>query len=210
MLSSIPMSSTLSEDLRSLKIPEGGEISFHELLQRGGDNGLLLLIILLNAPFLLPIPIPNLSTPFGILILFIGAKLIWGIPRHLPEFIGKRILSDKVLNSILDKTVQGAQKIEKFIHPRYPALIEHRFFLSLNYLLIMGMAFILTLPLVVPFTNFFPAWTIILIALGILEKDGILIVIGYLSTLLTMLYFYLIYIFGTAVISWGKELISRF
>ena len=210
MLSSIPMSSTLSDDLRSLKIPEGGAISFHELLQRGGDNGLLLLIILLNAPFLLPIPIPNLSTPFGVLILFIGAKLIWGIPRQLPEFIGKRILSDKVLNSILDKTVQGIQKIERFIHPRYPALIENRFFLSLNYLLIMGMAFILTLPLGVPFTNFFPAWTIILLALGLLEKDGLLIVLGYLFTFLTMLYFYLIYVFGAALISWGKELISRF
>jgi len=204
------MSSTLSDDLRSLKIPEGGAISFHELLQRGGDNGLLLLIILLNAPFLLPIPIPNLSTPFGVLILFIGAKLIWGIPRQLPEFIGKRILSDKVLNSILDKTVQGIQKIERFIHPRYPALIENRFFLSLNYLLIMGMAFILTLPLGVPFTNFFPAWTIILLALGLLEKDGLLIVLGYLFTFLTMLYFYLIYVFGAALISWGKELISRF
>jgi len=204
------MSSSLTDDLRSLKIPEGSSITFQELLLKGGSNGLLLLIILLNAPFLLPIPIPNLSTPFGILILFIGAKLIWGIPRQLPEFMGKRVLSDKILNSILDKTVQGIQKIEKFIHPRYPTLSESPFFLSLNFSLIMGLGFILTLPLGIPFTNFFPAWTIILLALGLLEKDGLLIVLGYLFTFLTTLYFYLIYMFGAALISWGKELISRF
>jgi hypothetical protein len=74
----------------------------------------------------------------------------------------------------------------------------------------MGMAFILTLPLGVPFTNFFPAWTIILLALGILEKDGLLILFGYLFSVITILYLYLIYLFGSVLITWGKEFLSRF
>ncbi len=204
------MASTLSNDLRALKLQECQSISLHELLEKTGDKGILLLIILLNAPFLLPIPIPNLSTPFGIALLVLGSKLIWGFPRHLPHFIGKRVLSAKTLNSILDTTLQGFEKIEKKIHPRFPTFTEEKPFLYLSYSLLMGMAFVLTLPLGVPFTNFFPAWTIILLALGLLEKDGLLILLGYLFTLITVLYFYLIYLFGAAIVTWAKELLSRF
>lgn len=203
------MGSTLSDDLRSLKIKEGDSISLHELLEKAGDKGILLLILLLNAPFLLPIPIPNLSTPFGIALLALGSKLIWGVPRRLPEFVGKRLLIAKTLNAILDTVLKGLEKIEKWIHPRYPVLTEEKPFIYLNFTVLMGMAFILTLPLGVPFTNFFPAWTIILFALGILEKDGLLILLGYFFTLLTFLYLYLIYLFGSALLTWGKELFLR-
>ena len=43
----------------------------------------------------------------------------------------------------------------------------------------LGAALVLLLPLPVPFTNSFPAWMILLIAGGLLERDGAAVATGY-------------------------------
>jgi hypothetical protein len=44
----------------------------------------------------------------------------------------------------------------------------------------LAAALILLLPLPVPFTNAFPAWVVLLVAGGLLERDGGAILAGYL------------------------------
>jgi len=50
-------------------------------------------------------------------------------------------------------------------------------------------ALALLLPLPIPFTNSFPAWTILLLAGGLLERDGIAILLGYVVAAAGVLYF---------------------
>jgi hypothetical protein len=50
-------------------------------------------------------------------------------------------------------------------------------------------ALTLLLPLPIPFTNSFPAWTILLIAAGMLERDGWFILAGYIFFAVGVLYF---------------------
>jgi hypothetical protein len=52
-------------------------------------------------------------------------------------------------------------------------------FTVLNGLAIVSSAFLLTLPLPIPFSNTIPAWAILLLALGMMEEDGAVIVAGY-------------------------------
>jgi hypothetical protein len=202
------MSSPLSEKLRNLIPPDGKSVTIQELLDQAGENGILLMMILLNIPFTLPIPIPNLSTPFGIALLLLGAKLAWGIPKRLPDFIAQKSIPPSTLRSILEKCIRVAEKTEKWIKPRSETLCSTPFFKVLNLTLLMIMAFILTLPLGFPLTNLFPAITMIIIALGIMEKDGHLILLGYLTGLLSFVYLFLLYHFGKSIIIWIREMVS--
>jgi hypothetical protein len=61
--------------------------------------------------------------------------------------------------------------------------------LRLHALVMFIAAVALLLPLPIPFTNSFPAWTILLLAGGLLERDGVAIVLGYVVFLAGVLYF---------------------
>jgi hypothetical protein len=50
-------------------------------------------------------------------------------------------------------------------------------------------ALVLLLPLPIPFTNSFPAWAILLLAAGLLERDGVFILAGYLVFTAGVFYF---------------------
>lgn len=41
----------------------------------------------------------------------------------------------------------------------------------------------------IPFTNTLPAWVILLICIGMLQRDGMLIIWGYLLTIATLAWF---------------------
>jgi hypothetical protein len=58
----------------------------------------------------------------------------------------------------------------------------------------------LLLPLPVPFSNIIPAWGIMLIAGGLLERDGAFIIAGYVASLLTVAFFAAIGIFGVETV----------
>jgi hypothetical protein len=66
-------------------------------------------------------------------------------------------------------------------------------------------AFVLLLPLP-PGTNFPPALCIILMAGGLLERDGRFILAGYLAFALNVVFFALFAIYGQRLIQWGLHL----
>ena len=123
------------------------------------DQSLGVFIILLSFPSALPVPAAGYSTPFGILLLWIGWLFLRG---------GQQIqLPNKWLNKpfkINAKIVRGGIKLitflEKFIHPnRAPKLYRliNRRLVGIN---LMLLALIMALP--IPLTNTFPADGIIL------------------------------------------------
>jgi hypothetical protein len=61
-------------------------------------------------------------------------------------------------------------------------------------------ASMLLLPLPIPFSNVIPAWGIMLMAGGLLERDGAFIVAGYVAALLTIVFFSAIAIFGVEAV----------
>ena len=66
-------------------------------------------------------------------------------------------------------------------------------------------ALVLVLPLPIPFTNSFPAWAILLVAAGLLERDGLFILAGYLIFALGVLYFIFL---GEAATALLQELVQ--
>jgi hypothetical protein len=180
----------LSVELADLRLRAGnGPITLREVIQLLGGRAYLLLVLLLALPFITPIPLPGLSTPFGLAIALIALRLSIGQRPWLPQSIQRKELPA----GFIAKVFRAAEKIllflEKFLRPRLTFLTDTPLLRQLHAVLMLAAALALLLPLPIPFTNTFPAWTILLLAAGLLERDGGFVLAGYLVFAAGVLYF---------------------
>jgi hypothetical protein len=84
-------SASLGEQLAAIiaGLPED-HLTLGELLEVFGDEGLLLLTMLLTLVFLIPVSIPGVSTVFGAAILLVGISRLVRRPLWLPARLRER------------------------------------------------------------------------------------------------------------------------
>lgn len=182
--------SKLSERLRSLrKQTDEGPVRFDELMLRLQGNAYILLLILLSLPFVTPIPLPGLSTPFGIAIAAIAARLALGWKPWLPGALRGKEIPRGLFGRILSVSSRVVTWLEAFLRPRWSWLFSRRLLLSCHALLAFCAALLLMLPLPIPFSNMFPAWIVLFVAGGLLERDGLAILLGYATAVVCGAYF---------------------
>jgi hypothetical protein len=190
---------SISLEYISSKIPDKG-ITIGNFLDLMGDRGGLILCLILATPFLIPVSIPGSSIPFGLGIMFIGISRIFN--RYLiPKFIMEYVLPKDTLLKILNGTMTALGKLEKYIKPRFLVLSEGPTISRFSISLMVFTSFLLMLPLPVPLTDSLPGYSIFFLVLGILEHDGYFILAGYILTIITTIYFSLIFLFGYAGIT---------
>jgi len=194
----IPLRSTppvpvrkLSAELAELNTRAGtGPITLREVIQFLGGRAYLLLVLLLSLPFLTPLPLPGLSVPFGLAIALISLRLSLGQRPWLSE----GLLRKEIPAGFIAKVFRVAERIlrflEKFLRPRLTFLTDTPVLRQLHALLMLVAAIALLLPLPIPFTNSFPAWSILLVAAGLLERDGAFVLAGYLVFIAGVFYFF--------------------
>jgi hypothetical protein len=81
---------------------------------------------------------------------------------------------------------------------------------ALNGILLVFGAAILMAPLPIPFSNVLPAYGILFIAFGTLQRDGWLVIAGYAMYIVTIAYVVLVFMFGMSWISHLFRAASRF
>lgn len=186
----------LSEELIALRQRVAERtVTIRELLYTLKGRAYMLLVILLTLPFLLPLPLPGLSTPFGLAIILICLRLALGQRPWLPKSIQRRELPAGFIPRVLDLAARIIGWLERVLRPRWLVLTEHAFIRQLHAVVMVASATILLLPLPIPFSNGLPGWSILLLAGGLLERDGRAIMFGYLMFALSVLYLWL---FGEA------------
>ena len=101
-----------------LKEFEVETVTLREVLALLHGRGYVLLVMVLALPFCQPIPLPGLSTPLGLIIAIIGARLAMGWKPWLP----KRLLDLRLPPKLFAKVFQLTQKIvlwfERLLRPR--------------------------------------------------------------------------------------------
>jgi hypothetical protein len=181
-----PFSTTLRDVANGLP---ADTVTLRELLQRIGRQGMLAFAVLLTTPFLLPVSIPGTSTPLGLLIAAIGAGIALERAPWLPDFALRRVLPVPALARVLDRTAWLFVRLEKLVHPRWLALSRPGVTYRLNGALLCLSGLLLALPLPIPLTNTVPAWAALLLAIGVLQRDGGFLVAGYVALVLSMAMF---------------------
>ncbi|MBQ5941290.1 MULTISPECIES: exopolysaccharide biosynthesis protein [unclassified Massilia] len=185
----------LSQKLRSLvrSLPPTG-ITLSDLIHRVGSEGLLILTALLTLVFLIPISIPGVSTVFGAAILLIGVSRLFGRELWIPSSLKHRHIATKKLRPVLRKALPLLYKLEKVSRPdRIHWLVKDGPIQHLNNLALILGAVLLMMPFgLIPFSNTFPAVALLFFAIGLLQRDGVCVLLGHISNVLTILYFALL------------------
>ena len=186
----LPLKRTLSSQLARLAARFAnrpvrlGELA--DVLQLRGYNALLLFLAF---PFVTPIPLPGFSTVFGFLIALLGLRMALGQKPWLPERLRASVLPQRALPKLLLTASRLLSRLEKMLKPRlfypeFPAVFQ-----CSSGVIIVICGSLLLLPLPVPFSNAFPALTIILLAAAGLERDGLVFLVGCLQFLLCLCFF---------------------
>jgi hypothetical protein len=154
------------------------EITLGSVVDRLGDDSLLIVSLIAIIPFMQPIPIPGVSTLLGFVVFFQGLSLLLkGKP-----LLTKRMREIKITNDRILKIQKAAVTFDKFTSKisvyKHPA-ISSRGPRIVSGITIMFAAAFLSLPLPIPFSNFIPAICIFFICAGLLERDLMLVVFGH-------------------------------
>ena len=180
----------LSEELAELRTRAGERaVTLREVLYVLGGRGYLLLVLLLALPFITPIPLPGLSTPFGLAIALIALRLSLGQRPLLSKNLQRRELPAGFIGRLFGVAGKVLHFLEKVLRPRVTFLTDTPLLAQLHAVLMLLAAVALLLLLPIPFTNSFPAWTILLLAAGLLERDGVFILGGYAVFIAGVFYF---------------------
>lgn len=156
-----------------------GDLSLRRIFDVMGEEGHSVLLVFLCVPYMQPIPIPGLSTPFGILM----ALVAWYLYIRTPPWLPKKFENYKISATTIVKVSEAAEKfwmkVSRFIKERWAFLIDNPGFRFFNMFLFVVNGILLALPLPIPMSNFFPAMTILFCAVGHMEKDGVVVSISY-------------------------------
>ena len=185
-------SAALGEQLAGIieRLPTD-KLSLGKLLDAFGDEGLLLLTILLTLVFLIPVSIPGVSTVFGAAILMVGISRLVGRPLWLPARLKHKALPADKLRPGLTAGMAWVRRLEKISRPhrlrmlvdgRTPGLVNNLAFILAALLLMAPFGF-------VPFSNTLPALALLLYAIGFIQRDGGAVLLGHLSNIGTIIYF---------------------
>lgn len=169
----------LSEELEQvLRLADGQTVTARVLVEHLSTRGHALLAFFLVIPFLQPVPLPGVSTPFGAAVALLGLLMALDRPPWLPKRWLDRELSSGLVIKIVRSGQRLLQRTERFIKPRGLWFHRHRWARPIAGLVIAVSGVELALPLPIVFTNTLPALVIATTAVGALEEDAILTVFG--------------------------------
>lgn len=154
-----------------------GEVSIHEILGLLGEKSFCLAILVLALPNCLPIPnVMAYSALTGIPIIILAIQMVVGRNAlWLPDKIINYRFSRTKFAYFLGKTLPYVQKVEGVFYPRM-------FFISINITeRLVGVVFLvlgIVLSLPIPFGNMIPGFSISFMAIGLIERDGLMMAVG--------------------------------
>ena len=127
-------------------------VTLREVLVLLQGRGYVLLIMLLALPFVTPLPLPGVSTPFGLIIAIIGVRLVCGAKPWLPA----RLLDTRLSPAFFAKVFSVTRKImllfERLLRPRLLVVTGRAGLLQLH-----AVPIVISAPTIMPKRNRIPA-----------------------------------------------------
>ncbi|MEK7844800.1 MAG: exopolysaccharide biosynthesis protein [Pseudomonadota bacterium] len=141
------------------------------------ERGFGILMAIAALPICLPVPVPPGYTTFFSIPLFIfSIQMILGMRAPwLPIWIEKKQIKRSNLEKIITKANPWLKKIEERMQPRMTYISVHTWERIIG---IFSFVFAVSIALPIPLTNFPPGWGILIMSLGLLNRDGLTILIG--------------------------------
>jgi hypothetical protein len=130
-----------------------------------------------------------MSTALGGPMLLIGYAVTMNRVPWLPDRLLDHALPTATVEHVLDRAAKAADRFEHLFRPRILALTASPSVNAIHgaMLVIVVLALMAPLPLI-PLANTLPAIAVILLCLGMAERDGVLLLLGHFIALISLLY----------------------
>lgn len=175
-------------------------VSLGELMQVMHERGFGILLVIFVLPNCVPIPAPGVVSLTAIPLLFLSWQMLMGRDYPwLPSWIQNKTIRRTLLAKIVEKASPVMRKIEKLLRPRVSFATSET-----GEKIVGAFCFLFSLCIAVPlpWTNFIPGYGVMIMALGLLSRDGITIGIGMLVGLFGTVLTLSILIFGMEAVKW--------
>lgn len=141
---------------------------------------------LLAMPLLFPVALPGMGSAVGALCLLVALGLCRGQSLPLPAWLARRELNARVKSLLVSMVGRTIHLMARVARPRLLPLSNRpaRLFNGLV-LVVAGVSMMVPVPLI-SFDNVLPALAIVLMAWGLRLRDGLMLLAGYLATVVAV------------------------
>jgi hypothetical protein len=161
----------------------GERISLSDIIESMQSRGHGMLMLVLSLPAMIPITPPGVGVVFGVPVAFVAAQLV--LRRRyvwLPQALRRRSVTCEDFRHIIQRTLPYVVRIERLLKPRLAILTESVGECLIG-LAVLVLALLLALPL--PLTNIPLGLSIALLSLGLIQRDGLVVLIGSILAIAT-------------------------
>lgn len=175
---------SVSKTLEELCLkPAEDKTSIRDLFKDFHENGIVLAMILFSLPIAIPLPYPpGFTTLIGTPLIILSYQMLLGYETvRLPKKVNDYEIKNSTLILISKKVAPHLKIIETYIKPRLK-FAQSVYCEQLIGFISLISSIAITLPL--PLTNALPALGITVLALGLLNRDGIVIILGIIISII--------------------------
>jgi hypothetical protein len=175
-----PIPARTSEVLRDLAYSEGERVTFREILLGLRHRAFGFTMLIFALPCVLPMP-PGIPTICGVALSIIGLNLM-AVRRRLwlPAAIADKSIARADLRRVVDRVLPMLQRLERICRPRLAILTEPIGKVIIGFIVLMlGLVMILPIPFL---GNMPPGFAAAVIAIGVTERDGLVVLIGLVTS----------------------------
>lgn len=177
------MSEPTSKILRSLAASKDRAVEVRTVMAAMGSRAHGIALILFALPDTLPLPIPSLSAFLGFPMVLVAAHLVLaGEDSGLPERVMAAKIPTRMLHVLARYVAPVLEFLELVTRPRLTAILRYDRWFGL---VCLYLAVVLLLP--IPLLNFAPALFLVGLALGMVQRDGLLVILSLAGTALMTL-----------------------
>lgn len=175
-------------------------ISIGDLVQRLGQSGFGLALIVLALPAMIPIP-----GPFGMItgccLVLIACQMLIGCHRlALPRFLADRHVTADGAKAVIDRFLPWITRLEAMVREGRWRFLTGRSSHVLVGVPVFLLAVVLALP--IPFGNVGPVASLLVIGLSLVARDGLALMIGLVLSLATFIWTAVLIVAGAQIVAY--------
>ena len=149
-------------------------VSVSDMMRAMDARAVAALILMFAMPNAVPTP-PGTSAVLGLPLLYLCAQMMLGKMPWLPALIADRSMTRSDFSALVRRVAPLLARAERLLKPRLMFLTSPRAEQAIGAFCLI-LAIVLALP--IPLGNMLPAISICMMALAVLERDGLWVILG--------------------------------
>lgn len=155
---------------------ENREVTIGDIVDQVAGRGFGFLLIVLALPTLIPVLPPGSATLIGLVYVLLAFQMLWGAQRPwLPSRVRAYRLSRQTIVKLRQIGVKTFERIERVSRAR-ATFLPDRITARVVAAAVLLNGFVLLSPM--PFLHTLPAISVMILGVGLLNRDGLLLATG--------------------------------